>query len=155
MLDFVLSKCEIKMETTFNLNRYVSAQEDTYNEALAEIKNGKKVSHWMWFIFPQIAGLGFTDYNVFYAINNLKEANEYLNHPVLGKRLIEISNALLNIEGKTAVEIFGKPDERKLKSCMTLFNLLDYPNPIFQEVLNKYFQGAADEKTLELLNMQL
>ncbi|MNG08316.1 hypothetical protein D3C84_916640 [compost metagenome] len=109
----------------------------------------------MWFIFPQIAGLGFTDYNVFYAINNLKEANEYLNHPVLGKRLIEISNALLNIEGKTAVEIFGKPDERKLKSCMTLFNLLDYPNPIFQEVLNKYFQGAADEKTLELLNMQL
>ena len=140
------------METTNNLNRFLEAQETKYNEALTEIKKGKKQGHWMWYIFPQIAGLGFSEYNVFYALKNIEEATQYLQHPVLGKRLIEISKAVLEINGKTANEIFGKPDDRKLKSCMTLFAQIKNTEPIFQKVLDKYYQGIKDEKTLQLLN---
>lgn len=140
------------METTYDLNRFLEAQETIYNEALTEIKNGKKQGHWMWFIFPQIAGLGFSDFNVFYAIKNIDEATQYLHHPVLGKRLIEISKAVLEIKGKTANEIFGKPDDRKLQSCMTLFAQITNTDPIFQKVLDQYYQGTKDEKTLQLLN---
>lgn len=139
------------METVFNLNRFLEAQETKYNDALSEIKNGRKLTHWMWYIFPQIAGLGFTDFNVLYAIQNKEEATQYLNHPVLGKRLIEISKAVVEIEGKTALEIFGKPDERKLKSSMTLFSIINDPNPIFQHVLDKYYKGMKDENTLKLI----
>lgn len=92
----------------------------------------------MWYIFPQIAGLGFTDFNVFNAIQNKEEGTQYLNHLILGKRLIEITKVVIEINGKTALEIFGKPDERKLKSSMTLFSILNDPNPIFQQVLDKY-----------------
>ena len=140
------------METKYNLNRFLEAQVTKFNEALSEIKKGKKKSHWMWFIFPQIAGLGFSEYNVFYAIKNIAEATQYLQHPVLGKRLIEISKAVLEISGKTANEIFGKPDDRKLKSCMTLFAQIKNTDPIFQKVLDKYYQGIKDEKTIQLLN---
>jgi uncharacterized protein (DUF1810 family) len=140
------------METTNNLNRFLEAQETKYNEALTEIKKGKKQGHWMWYIFPQIAGLGFSEYNVFYAIKNREEAIQYLQHPVLGKRLIQISKAVLEINGKTANEIFGKPDDRKLQSCMTLFNQVKNSEPIFQDVLDKYYQGIKDEKTIQLLN---
>jgi uncharacterized protein (DUF1810 family) len=140
------------METTYDLNRFLEAQETIYNEALTEIKNGEKQGHWMWFIFPQIAGLGFSDFNVFYAIKNIDEATQYLHHPVLGKRLIEISKAVLEINGKTANEIFGKPDDRKLQSCMTLFAQITNTDPIFQKVLDQYYQGTKDEKTLQLLN---
>lgn len=136
----------------YNLNRFFTAQETTYTEALSEITKGKKQSHWMWFIFPQIAGLGFTDYNVLYGIKNLEEATQYLQHPVLGKRLIEISKAVFEINGKTANDIFGKPDDRKLKSCMTLFAQITKTDPIFQKVLDKFYQGNKDEKTIELLN---
>lgn len=139
------------METIFNLNRFLEAQETKYNDALSEIKNGRKLTHWMWYIFPQIAGLGFTDFNVLYAIQNKEEATQYLNHPVLGKRLIEISKAVVEIEGKTALEIFGKPDERKLKSSMTLFSSINDPNSIFQQVLDKYYNGMKDENTLQLI----
>lgn len=139
------------METVYNLNRFLEAQQTKFNDALSEIKNGKKRSHWMWFIFPQIAGLGFTDFNIYYAIQNTEEATQYLNHPILGKRLIEITKAVSEINGKTALEIFGKPDERKLKSCMTLFNILNNPNPIFQQVLDKYYKGLEDENTLQLI----
>lgn len=142
------------METAYNLNRFLEAQETTYHNAVAEIKKGKKQSHWMWFVFPQIAGLGFTDYTVFYAIQNKEEAMQYIKHPILGKRLIEITNALLNITGKTALEIMGKQDERKLKSCMTLFAVLDEANPVFQKVLDHYFQGDKDDKTLKILDHQ-
>ena len=131
------------METVFNLNRFLEAQETKYNDALSEIKNGRKLSHWMWYIFPQIAGLGFTDFNVFYAIQNKEEATQYLNHPVLGKRLLEIT--------KVVAEINGKPDERKLKSSMTLFSILNNPIPIFQQVLDKYYNGMKDENTLQLI----
>ena len=140
------------METTYNLNRFLEAQETKYNEAFAEIKKGKKQGHWMWYIFPQIAGLGFSEYNVFYAIKNREEATQYLQHPVLGKRLIQIAEAVLEINGKTANEIFGKPDDRKLQSCMTLFAQLTNADPIFQKVLDKYYQGNKDEKTMQLLN---
>jgi uncharacterized protein (DUF1810 family) len=139
------------METVSNLNRFLEAQETKYKDALSEIKNGRKLTHWMWYIFPQIAGLGFTDFNVFYAIQNKEEATQYLNHPVLGKRLIEITKAVVEINGKTALEIFGKPDERKLKSSMTLFSILNDPNPIFQQVLDKYYNGMKDENTLQFI----
>jgi uncharacterized protein (DUF1810 family) len=136
----------------YNLVRFLEAQEAAYSEALSEITKGKKQSHWMWFIFPQIVGLGFTEYNVFYAIKNLEEATQYLQHPVLGKRLIEISKVVLEINGKTANEIFGKPDDRKLKSCMTLFTQVKNTDQTFQKVLDKYFQGNKDEKTMQLIN---
>ena len=140
------------METTYNLNRFLKAQETLYNAAFTEITNCKKQSHWMWFIFPQIAGLGFSEYNVFYAIKNLEEASQYLQHPVLGKRLVKITKAVLEIKGKTANEIFGKPDDRKLQSCMTLFAQITNADPIFQKILDKYYQGNNDEKTIQLLN---
>lgn len=142
------------MESVFNLNRFLEAQETKYSDALSEIKKGNKQSHWMWYVFPQVAGLGFTEYNVYYAIKNTEEATQYLQHPVLGKRLIEISKAVLEINGKTAKEIFGKPDDRKLKSSMTLFSLLSNTNPVFQQVLDKYYEGTKDESTLQLLNFQ-
>jgi uncharacterized protein (DUF1810 family) len=135
-----------------NLNRFLEAQENVYKQALREIQTGEKLSHWMWFIFPQVKGLGFTQYNIFYGIDDLKEAQHYYEHPVLGKRLIEITNALLKIENKTALEIMGRPDERKLKSCMTLFSLLPNSSKSFKDVLQKYYAGKVDEKTLEIVN---
>ena len=107
----------------------------------------------MWYIFPQIAGLGFSPTSKFYAIKTKAEAENYLAHPTLGKRLIEISNALLEVEGKTANQIFSSPDDIKLKSSMTLFGALDNANPIFQKVLDKYFNGAKDRRTLELIDV--
>jgi uncharacterized protein (DUF1810 family) len=139
------------MTTKNNLNRFTEAQERDYQAALSEIKNGRKRSHWMWFIFPQIEGLGFSETSRFYAIRDLQEATDYLNHPVLGKRLVEISEALLHIDGKTANQIFGNPDDLKLKSCMTLFNSVPGAAPVFQQVLDKYFGGAKDQKTLAQL----
>lgn len=136
------------------LKRYLVAQNEVYLQALREIKNAKKETHWMWFIFPQIRGLGFTDYNVYYGLKDLNEAKEYLDHPILGKRLIEISEAFLCHNGYTAMEIFGRPDERKLKSCMTLFSQIHDTNPVFQEVLEKYYQGSFDEKTMSILESQ-
>lgn len=136
------------------IERFVVAQENVYLRALNEIKNGKKQSHWMWFVFPQIRGLGFTDYNVYYGIKDLEEARHYLNDPVLGKRLIEISEAVLSQQGKTAIEIFGKPDDRKLKSCMTLFSQIENTDPIFQKVLEKYYLGLKDDKTIAILMSQ-
>ena len=105
----------------------------------------------MWYIFPQIAGLGFSYTSKLYAINDRSEAESYLKHPILGKRLIEISEVLLGIEGKTANQIFGSPDDIKLKSSMTLFGAVENTNPVFQKVLDKYYDGARDEKTLQLI----
>lgn len=136
------------------IERFVIAQQNVYHRALYEIKNGRKQSHWMWFIFPQIRGLGFTDYNQYYGIKDLKEAEQYLNDPILGKRLIEISEAVLSQQGKTALEIFGKPDDRKLKSCMTLFSQIENTNPIFLRVLDKYYLGLMDDKTVSVLRSQ-
>ncbi|RYF64228.1 MAG: DUF1810 domain-containing protein, partial [Cytophagaceae bacterium] len=123
-----------------------------YDRALAEVTNGHKQSHWMWYIFPQIAGLGVSETARFYAIKNLQEAHDYLEHPVLGSRLINISKALLGVEGKTANQILGSIDELKLRSSMTLFSTLTNTNPVFQAVIDKFFDGQDDPKTRSLLN---
>jgi uncharacterized protein (DUF1810 family) len=137
------------METEYDLNRFIDAQEKNYPQALSEIKNGRKLSHWMWYIFPQIQGLGFSETSKFYALNNIKEAEDYLKHPVLGYRLIEISNVLLNLENSNANQIFGSPDDLKLKSCLTLFCSIKSTDPVFQSVLDKFFNGTKDIKTLQ------
>jgi uncharacterized protein (DUF1810 family) len=135
----------------YNLQRFLDAQKYSYTAAFSEIKAGKKVSHWMWFVFPQIGGLGFSETSKRYAIADLKEAELYLAHPVLGQRLVEISEHLLEVPGKSAFEIFGTPDDLKLKSCMTLFSLTTDAPSVFQNVLNRYFEGEKDARTLRLL----
>ncbi|GAB4026612.1 DUF1810 domain-containing protein [Spirosoma koreense] len=137
------------MNSDDTLSRFLDAQTADYQRALAEIRNGRKQSHWMWYIFPQISGLGFSETAKYYAIRDMDEARAFLDHPVLGKRLIGIANALLGIEGKTATQILGSPDDLKLRSCMTLFNLLEPTDPVFQAVLDKYFTGLPDPQTLD------
>ena len=132
------------------LGRFVSAQEYDYEIALLEIRKGRKQSHWMWYIFPQIQGLGYSPTAQYYAIENRKEAVEYLKHPILGTRLIEISEALLSLKENDATRIMGYPDDLKLKSSMTLFYEIS-KNDIFKKVLDKYFEGEMDDKTLKIL----
>jgi uncharacterized protein (DUF1810 family) len=137
---------------TSDLNRFLTAQQGgVYDNALNELKNGRKCSHWMWFIFPQIKGLGYSETAQYYAIKNKEEASQYLHHPVLGKRLLECTNAVLAIENKSALAIFGEPDNLKLNSCMTLFAQLPDSSPVFNRVLEQYFHGKPDMKTLALL----
>ena len=134
------------------LERFIKAQNTTYEEALSEIKMGKKRSHWIWFIFPQMKGLGLSHMSQFYGIENIDEAREYLAHPVLGARLIEISEALLNLqENDPAVVMGGSPDDMKLQSSMTLFAAVSDDNSVFHRVLDKFFGGEKDRKTLEIL----
>ncbi|GAB3294134.1 DUF1810 domain-containing protein [Hymenobacter tenuis] len=130
--------------------RFIHAQETDYAVALAEIKRGRKQSHWMWYIFPQIQGLGYSETSMFYAIQDVHEAEEYLNHPLLGNRLLQICQELLALPTSDAHRIFGSPDDMKLKSSMTLFAAAGN-NPIFQQVLDKFFNGAKDARTLQLL----
>ncbi len=137
-----------------NLERFIDAQKADYDIALSEIRNGRKRSHWMWYIFPQVQGLGFSETSRFYAIKDLKEAEEFLMHPVLGTRLVNICNALLELESNDAYRIFGSPDDLKLKSSMTLFSSLNI-NPVFKSVLEKFFNGTKDTKTLQIIGKQL
>jgi uncharacterized protein (DUF1810 family) len=139
-------------EDPYNLARFVSAQEDNYAEALAEVRSGRKRSHWMWYIFPQIDGLGWSATSRFYAIKNIDEARAYLNHPVLGQRLRECAQAVLGVNGRSATEIFGSPDDVKLRSCATLFALVSPAGSVFAQIIAKYFDGERDEKTVELSN---
>ena len=134
-----------------NLERFIEAQEKDYAIALAEIKNGRKRSHWMWYIFPQVQGLGFSTTSVYYAIKDIREAEAFLKHPVLGERLIQICNALLELPVNDANKIFGNPDDMKLKSSMTLFAAVPGTDPVFNSVLNKFFNGSKDNKTIEIL----
>ena len=134
-----------------DLSRFLKAQEHDYEQALREIRSGRKRTHWMWYIFPQIQGLGFSSTAQYYAIRDLEEAKDYLAHPVLGTRLKEISSALLDLEGLSASEIFGYPDDLKLRSCMTLFRMADLNEPIFLEVLEKYYDGEPDFRTVDLV----
>jgi len=136
-----------------NLSRFVQAQEDDYERALAELRGGRKRSHWMWYIFPQIDGLGFSSTSRRYAIKSVAEAEAYLSHPVLGPRLVECAEAVLRVEGRSAFEIFGSPDEMKLKSCVTLFACVAPAGSVFDRVIDKYFQGQRDGKTLRLLGI--
>jgi len=136
-----------------NLSRFVQAQEDDYDQALSEIKSGRKRSHWMWYIFPQFDGLGFSSTSKRYSIKSIAEAKAYLAHPVLGPRLTECAEAALRVEGRSALEIFGSPDDLKLKSCATLFACVSPAGSVFDRLLDKYYQGERDGKTLQLLGM--
>jgi uncharacterized protein (DUF1810 family) len=138
----------MNIENNYNLSRFLEAQNQTYLNALSEIRKGQKVTHWMWFIFPQLQGLGKSTTAQYYAITDLSEASAYLQHPVLGKHLIQISSALLEIENKTVLEIFGSPDHLKLRSSMTLFSKVQGADHVFQKVLDKYFEGLPDTNTI-------
>jgi len=135
----------------YDLNRFVEAQASTYDHALAELRAGRKRTHWMWFVFPQIAGLGTSETARLYAIADRAEAAAYLEHPLLGRRLRDCARALLGVEGRTALEILGSPDDLKARSCMTLFGALGDPDPVFGQVLEKYFAGEPCRRTLEIL----
>lgn len=135
------------------IERFVEAQKEVYNRALEEIKSGKKRTHWMWFIFPQIKGLGFSMTSIFFSIKDVEEAKEYLDHPLLGHRLREISQALLELKTDNPAEVFGSPDDMKLRSCMTLFDTVE-PKSVFDRVLMKFFGGKRDKKTLRILAEQ-
>jgi uncharacterized protein (DUF1810 family) len=134
-----------------DLGRFVDAQAGDYEQALAEIRSGRKRSHWMWYIFPQIDGLGFSSMSRRYSIKSLDDARVYLDHPVLGPRLVECAKAVLGMEGRSAYEIFGAPDDMKLRSSATLFASVTPADSVFARLLDKYFDGKRDGKKLGLL----
>jgi uncharacterized protein (DUF1810 family) len=140
------------VDDPYNLERFVTAQDgDTYDQATAELRQGQKVSHWMWFIFPQIAGLGQSSTSRTYAISSLDEAKAYLSHPVLGPRLVECAGIVARLTGRTAEEILGVIDAQKLRSSMTLFCRAAPDEPSFTHVLDIYFDGQQDEATVNRL----
>ena len=138
-------------EDPFDLGRFLKAQAGIYDRVVAELRGGRKRTHWMWFIFPQIDGLGHSATSKYYAVKSIEEAREYLKHPVLGSRLLECTEAVFAIEGRGVSEIFNYPDDLKLKSSMTLFASVAEPGNVFARVLEKYFQGMQDTRTLRLL----
>lgn len=138
-------------EDPFNLSRFTTAQSPVYAQVLSELKAGRKRTHWMWYVFPQIAGLGYSETSKYYAIKSLEEASAYLDHAVLAARLRECAKAVLAVEGKSALGIFGSPDDVKLHSSMTLFAQVDEPSSVFARVLEKYFGGKQDSETLRRL----
>jgi len=140
-------------EDPHDLSRFVRAQAEDYAQALSEIKRGQKRSHWMWYIFPQFNGLGFSSTSKFYSIKSAEEAKAYLSHPVLGPRLLECAEAVLGVEGRTAAAIFGSPDDLKLRSCATLFASVLPPGSVFDRLIEKYYAGGRDGKTLRLLGV--
>jgi uncharacterized protein (DUF1810 family) len=137
----------------YDLNRFVQAQKADYDHALLEIRRGRKASHWMWYIFPQLDGLGFSPTTRFYSIKSLAEAEAYRTHPILGPRLQKCAEAVLGVEWRSAYEIFGSPDDLKLRSCATLFACVSPSGSVFHRILDKYFQGRPDRKTLALLGI--
>lgn len=134
-----------------NLDRFVTAQKDTYTATLSELRAGWKQGHWMWFIFPQLVGLGYSSTAQFYAIQSIDEAAAYLAHPVIGPRLIECCEALLLHPDRSARDILGSPDDLKLRSCATLFAQVDPAHPVFEQILSTFYPGGPDPKTIELL----
>jgi uncharacterized protein (DUF1810 family) len=136
---------------TPNLARFLDAQETSYRQALAEIAAGRKRGHWMWFIFPQIRGLGSSSTSKLFAIEDLEEARAFLDHPVLGHRLRESAAAVIAVEDRSAHEIFGSPDDLKLRSCATLFAEASSPGSVFHQVLDKFYGGVPDPETVRLL----
>lgn len=138
----------------YDLNRFVRAQQDDYEQALAEIARGRKRTHWMWYIFPQIDGLAFSSTSKLYSIKSVEEARAYLDHPILGPRLLECAEAAVRVEGRTATEIFGSPDDVRLRSCATLFASVMPPDSVFARLLRKYYGGVRDVRTLHLLGIE-
>ena len=137
----------------FNLNRFIEAQERVAEAVTRELGAGRKQSHWMWFVFPQVRGLASSPTAQRYAIGSLDEAAAYLEHPVLGARLREWSETVLAVEGRSAEEVFGYPDYLKFRSSMTLFSRVPGADPVFQKALEKYYSGEPDRKTLDILGV--
>jgi uncharacterized protein (DUF1810 family) len=142
-----------RTDDPYDLARFVRAQEDDFARALAEIRAGEKRSHWMWYIFPQLDGLGFSPTAKYYAIKSVQEARAYLEHPVLGPRLLGCAEAAVRVEGRSATAVFGSPDDLKLRSCATLFACVSPPGSVFDRLLDKYYGGKRDGKTLRLLGI--
>lgn len=143
----------VDADDPFDLGRFISAQQKNYNNALAELRSGMKRTHWMWYVFPQIDGLGSSPTARRYAIKSVEEARQYLAHPILGKRLLECTEAVLDLKGLSASDIFGYPDDLKLRSSMTLFEHAAGPGAVFGPVLDKYYHGERDHRTLQILEM--
>lgn len=138
----------------YNLQRFLEAQAMNYDDALAELKAGEKRSHWMWYIFPQYKGLGMSRMSQKYAIQSLDEARAYLNHTVLGDRLLECSETVLSIDDYSAFDIFGSPDDMKLRSCATLFAVVSPPDSLFMQILDRFYNSEKDRQTLDLLGIE-
>jgi uncharacterized protein (DUF1810 family) len=136
------------MADPYNLHRFVEAQEPVYRQVCAELRRGRKTSHWMWFVFPQVQGLGRSPMAQKFGIASLAEARAYLDHPILGPRLRECTQLVVNVEGRTALEIFGRPDDMKFRSSMTLFSLAAPEDALFKSALTKYFPAGPDPETL-------
>src|SRR3954467_7500800 len=138
-------------QDTHDLSRFLHAQEGSYEAALAEVRSGQKRSHWMWYVFPQFDGLGVSATSKHYALKSVAEARAFLAHPVLGPRLLECADAVLRVDGRTATEIFGYPDNMKLQSCATLFASVSAADSVFHRLLEKYFDGEMDARTVRLI----
>lgn len=149
-----MSAAGATVDDRYDLARFLDAQQDAYDAALREIKGGQKRTHWMWFVFPQIEGLGHSAMARRYAIRSLGEARAFLAHPVLGARLIEIAEATVALPGTSAHEIFGSPDDMKLKSCATLFALASPTGSVFERVLDRFFAGEGDMETVRRASTQ-
>lgn len=153
LFKYILKQSEDRI-MNYELLRFIEAHQLNYQRALSEIESGKKVSHWMWYIFPQIKGLGRSSTSEYYGIRDLDEAKAYLADPMLGKHLVEICNALLALDINDATEVMGRPDDKKLKSSMTLFDAATESSDVFQKVLDKYYRGEKDYCTLKLLGIE-
>ena len=139
------------MDDPYDLTRFVRGQQDDYEQALSEITSGQKRTHWMWYVFPQFDGLAFSSTSKYYAIKSIEEAKAYLEHPIIGPRLRACAEAVVGVEGRSATEIFGSPDDLKLQSSATLFASVSPPGSVFDRVLEKYFGGTPDDRTLQLM----
>jgi len=139
----------------YGLSRFLQAQEGDYERARSEIMSGQKRTHWMWYVFPQLDGLASSLTSKHYSIKGVAEAKAYLDHPVLGPRLLELVEAVIRVEGRSVRDIFGSPDDLKLRSCATLFACVSPPDSVFDRLLSKYYRGERDRATLRLLGFEL
>ena len=152
MADMADSNASGPTSDPHDLSRFVRAQDEDYEQVLSEVRSGRKRSHWMWYIFPQVAGLGFSSMSRRYAIKSRAEVDAHLHHPVLGPRLVECADAALCVEDRSALDVFGSPDDQKLKSCATLFASVSPDGSVFHQLIDTYFQGTPDSRTLQLLD---
>jgi uncharacterized protein (DUF1810 family) len=150
---FEPEKRTTSMTPSYDLSKFISAQQRDYPKALREIQSGRKESHWMWYIFPQLRGLGYSSTSQYYGISGLDEARAFLQNDYLGRNLKEICGVLLTIDSNSATEVFGVPDDKKLQSSMTLFSCACEGNSVFSDVLEKFFHGIPDYKTLQKLGL--
>ena len=139
------------MDDPYGLSRFIEAQDTDYEQALAEIRSGRKRSHWMWYVFPQFTGLGSSPTSSHYAIKSRDEAEAYLSHPILGRRLVECAEAVVQIRDRSALEVFGSPDDMKLRSSATLFASLSPEGSVFHRLIDQHFDGRRDDRTIELM----